>query len=78
MMSGGYLRGRCPLGIVLTGMATTAFAGSRAIRAAGGEVLTETESSCVVYGMPRSVWETGLATTEVPLSRMAAEMTARL
>jgi chemotaxis response regulator CheB len=45
---------------------------SRRIRAAGGEVLTETESSCVVYGMPRSVWE------EVPLSRMAAEMTARL
>jgi two-component system chemotaxis response regulator CheB len=70
--------GGATLGVVLTGMGDDGLAGSRAIRAAGGEILTETESSCVVYGMPRSVWEAGLATAEAPLSRMAAELMARL
>jgi len=70
--------GGAALGVVLTGMGDDGLAGSRAIRAAGGHVLTQTESSCVVYGMPRSVWEAGLATAEAPLSRMAAEIAARV
>ncbi|HET7754793.1 MAG TPA: chemotaxis-specific protein-glutamate methyltransferase CheB [Anaeromyxobacteraceae bacterium] len=69
--------GPATLGVVLTGMGDDGLEGSRAIRAAGGEILTETEASCVVYGMPRSVWEAGLATAEAPLSRMAAEVLAR-
>lgn len=69
--------GPATLGVVLTGMGDDGLEGSRAIRAAGGEILTETEASCVVYGMPRAVWEAGLATAEVPLSRMAAEVLAR-
>jgi two-component system chemotaxis response regulator CheB len=52
--------------------------GSRALVSAGGEVLTEAESSCVVYGMPRAVFEAGLAAAEAPLSRMAAEIMRRL
>jgi two-component system chemotaxis response regulator CheB len=70
--------GRATLGVVLTGMGDDGLTGSRAIRAAGGEVLTESESSCVVYGMPRSVWEAGLATAEAPLTRMASELIAHL
>ena len=66
------------LGVVLTGMGDDGLAGARAIRAAGGEVVTETESSCVVYGMPRAVWEAGLASAEAPLSRMAEELISRL
>ncbi len=65
------------LAVVLTGMGEDGLAGARAVRAAGGIVLTETEASCVVYGMPRAVWEAGLATAEAPLSRMAAEILAR-
>jgi two-component system chemotaxis response regulator CheB len=45
--------------------------GARQMRAAGGTILTESEASCVVYGMPRSVWEAGLATARAPLERMA-------
>jgi two-component system chemotaxis response regulator CheB len=70
--------GGATLGVVLTGMGDDGLEGARAIRAAGGEILTETESSCVVYGMPRSVWDAGLATAEAPISRMAAELVARL
>jgi two-component system chemotaxis response regulator CheB len=45
--------------------------GARQIHAAGGRVLTEAESSCVVYGMPRAVSEAGLSTGSFPLEGMA-------
>ncbi|MET0792038.1 MAG: chemotaxis-specific protein-glutamate methyltransferase CheB [Polyangiaceae bacterium] len=66
------------LGVVLTGMGDDGLLGARAIHAAGGQVLTEAESSCVVYGMPRVVFEAGLSAAEAHLSRMAAEISARV
>lgn len=66
------------LGVVLTGMGDDGLKGARAIVAAGGQVITEAESSCVVYGMPRVVKEAGLSSAEVPLGAMAAEISARL
>ncbi|WP_141621773.1 chemotaxis-specific protein-glutamate methyltransferase CheB [Myxococcus sp. AB036A] len=60
------------VGLVLTGMGDDGVAGARAIREAGGTVLTESESSCVVYGMPRAVKEAGLATASAPLEGMLA------
>jgi two-component system chemotaxis response regulator CheB len=66
------------LGIVLTGMGDDGLNGSRAIHEAGGKVLTEAESSCVIYGMPRCVREAGLAVAEVPLSKMVQEILRRL
>jgi two-component system, chemotaxis family, protein-glutamate methylesterase/glutaminase len=62
------------LGVVLTGMGDDGLQGARAIHAAGGTILTESQSSCVVYGMPRCVREAGLALAEAPLSAMAAEI----
>lgn len=59
------------LGVVLTGMGDDGLDGSRRIREAGGRILTEAESSSVVWGMPRCVWEAGLATAEAPLPAMA-------
>ncbi|HYQ44673.1 MAG TPA: chemotaxis-specific protein-glutamate methyltransferase CheB [Polyangiaceae bacterium] len=58
------------LGVVLTGMGNDGLVGARAITAAGGRVLTETEDSCVVYGMPRMVKEAGLSLAEAPLEQM--------
>jgi len=52
--------------------------GARAIRAAGGLVLTEAEPSCVVYGMPRAVKEAGLSDGEAELDDMAAAILAHL
>ncbi|HEX2568517.1 MAG TPA: chemotaxis-specific protein-glutamate methyltransferase CheB [Polyangia bacterium] len=65
------------LGVVLTGMGNDGLAGAQAVYAAGGRMLTESESSCVVYGMPRCVYEAGLADAEAPLDRMAAAILAR-
>ena len=59
------------LAAVLTGMGADGREGAAWIKAKGGTVLTEAESSCVVYGMPRSVVEAGLSDMIVPLDRMA-------
>ncbi|NVJ28555.1 chemotaxis-specific protein-glutamate methyltransferase CheB [Myxococcus sp. AM011] len=70
--------GKDTVGLVLTGMGDDGREGSRAIRAAGGTILTESESSCVVYGMPRAVDEAGLATASAPLDGMMALLLAQL
>lgn len=59
------------LAVVLTGMGSDGTQGSSWIKAQGGRVLTEAESTCVVYGMPRSVVEAGLSDASVPLPDMA-------
>jgi two-component system chemotaxis response regulator CheB len=66
------------LGAVLTGMGDDGLLGARAIVAAGGDVLTEAEASCVVYGMPRCVWEAGLAAAEARIDDMVAALIGRL
>lgn len=75
--SGAHAVGARALGVVLTGMGDDGLAGSRLIAAAGGALLVESESSCVVYGMPRSVNEAGLGAVSVPLDRMAAAIADR-
>ncbi len=68
--------GPAALGLVLTGMGNDGLAGARAIRRAGGRVFTEAESSCVVYGMPRAVFEEGLSTAQLALSDIAPALVA--
>jgi len=55
------LFGRRLLLVVLTGMGNDGVKGAEAVRANGGRVLVQEESSCTVYGMPRAVAEAGLA-----------------
>jgi two-component system, chemotaxis family, protein-glutamate methylesterase/glutaminase len=59
------------LGIVMTGMGDDGKQGAAWIKAQGGKILTEAESSCIIYGMPRSVAEAGLSDRAVPLPNMA-------
>ena len=58
--------------VVLTGMGKDGLEGARAVKAAGGRVLVEAESTCVVYGMPRAVAEAGLADEILPLGDLPA------
>lgn len=59
------------LGVVMTGMGSDGREGSAWIKARGGAVFAQSEDSCVVYGMPRSVIEAGLADAVFPLELMA-------
>ncbi|HEY0194436.1 MAG TPA: chemotaxis-specific protein-glutamate methyltransferase CheB [Kofleriaceae bacterium] len=75
--TGAAAVGNGALGVVLTGMGDDGLVGARQIAAAGGTLLTESASTSVVYGMPRSVYEAGLGATSVPLDQMAREITHR-
>ena len=57
--------------VVLTGMGRDGLEGAKAVRAAGGRILVEAESTCTVYGMPRAVAEAGLADAVLPLDQLA-------
>lgn len=58
------------LGVVMTGMGSDGKQGSAWIKSQGGLVYTESEETCVVYGMPSTVVEAGLSDRIVPLDRM--------
>ncbi|HEY0255569.1 MAG TPA: chemotaxis-specific protein-glutamate methyltransferase CheB [Kofleriaceae bacterium] len=76
--SGATAVGAKALGVVLTGMGDDGLIGSRQLAGSGAGLLTEAASSCVVYGMPRAVYEAGLGATSVPLERMAEEIARRV
>lgn len=59
------------LAVVMTGMGEDGCEGVRAMKRQGCICLTQEESSCVVYGMPRAVDEAGLSDARVPLEQMA-------
>ncbi len=60
--------------VVLTGMGSDGLRGARALREAGGVVLTEAEETCAVYGMPRNVEHAGLAHVVRPLELLPAAL----
>ncbi len=70
--------GRAVLAVVLTGMGTDGLKGARSVRSAGGIVLTQSQASCAIYGMPRSVDEAHLSCGSVPLPWMAREIAQRI
>lgn len=47
------------LGIILTGMGADGMAGAAAIKKNGGAIVIQDEKSCVVYGMPKAVYQAG-------------------
>lgn len=76
--SAAKVYGNRVLGVVMTGMGNDGKEGASWIKAKGGTILTESGESCIVYGMPKSVVESGLSDGSVPLTSMAAEITKRL
>ena len=53
--------GKSVVAVILTGMGMDGARGARKVKQAGGWVVAQEASSCVVYGMPRAVIEMGLA-----------------
>jgi two-component system chemotaxis response regulator CheB len=66
------------LGVVMTGMGNDGTEGAAWVKSQGGMILTESEESCIIYGMPRCVVESGLSDGEAPLASLAMEINKRL
>ena len=74
MESVASVYGQSSVGVVLTGMGADGTRGAGLIKKAGGTVIVEDESTCVIYGMPKSVTESGHTDEEVPLPRIASRI----
>lgn len=66
------------LAVILTGMGSDGCAGVRTCKRAACFCITQSEPTCVVYGMPRAVDEAGLSDISLPLDRIAAEIVLRV
>jgi two-component system chemotaxis response regulator CheB len=74
MASAAAAYGARTVGVVLTGMGSDGTEGLRAIQAAGGRTLAESEETCIIYGMPKAAVTAGVVSRVVPLDRMAEEI----
>ncbi|MEM1446290.1 MAG: chemotaxis-specific protein-glutamate methyltransferase CheB [Planctomycetota bacterium] len=63
------------LSFILTGIGEDGSKGAKALQEAGGHVVAQDRKSCVVYGMPRSVVERGLASAVMNPDQMADLLT---
>ncbi|MBP1156452.1 MULTISPECIES: chemotaxis response regulator protein-glutamate methylesterase [unclassified Paenibacillus] len=66
------------LSVILTGMGIDGLHGCGEVKARGGRVITESENSCVVYGMPKAVYEAGLADKQVLLNHVYQHIIAEI
>jgi two-component system chemotaxis response regulator CheB len=62
--------------VVLTGMGKDGLEGAKVVRRNGGRILTEAESTCTVYGMPRAIVDAELGDDVFPLPELAAAIAA--
>ena len=70
--------GRNTLAVQLTGMGHDGMKGAEEIVRLGGEVIAQDKGSSVVWSMPSSVIDAGLASLVLPPEQIAAEITSRL
>lgn len=62
------------MAIVMTGMGNDGLGGMRELKRTGCLSITQSEKTCVVYGMPLAVDEAGLSDEQVPLPMLASRI----
>jgi two-component system chemotaxis response regulator CheB len=70
--------GKRGLGVILTGMGSDGMEGIQALKQKGGRALAQSDSTCVVYGMPKAIVDAGLADEIVDIDSMAAAIMGNL
>ncbi len=60
------------LGIIMTGMGNDGTEGATLIRAAGGQIIAQDETSCTIYGMPKAAFESGTVNQVLSLEEIPA------
>jgi two-component system chemotaxis response regulator CheB len=71
LLSIAKLYGNRVVTAILTGMGNDGTNAAMLVHNSGGWVISEAEETCVVYGMPRSVFEAGASDEVVPLEKVA-------
>ena len=64
------------LGVIMTGMGKDGAAQLAEMRKKGAWTLGQDQESCIVYGMPKVAFEMGGVQKQVPLKKMADEISA--
>ena len=67
-------QGAAVLSIVMTGMGHDGLKGTQVLKAAGAYSLVQDEATSVVWGMPGSIAQAGLADRVAPLDQIAPEL----
>jgi two-component system, chemotaxis family, protein-glutamate methylesterase/glutaminase len=70
LQSASAIYGERLLSVILTGMGADGLIGCREVKENGGRVLVEAEESCIVYGMPKVIYDAGLADRQALLGNM--------
>ncbi len=68
------LFGKKAIGVILTGMGVDGAKGLLNMKISGARTLSQNESSCVVYGMPKAAWEMGASEEAVSLEQIASKI----
>ena len=58
-------------GVIMTGMGSDGTQGLRLMKQNGATIIAQNEATCVVFGMPKTAAETGLADAVLPLNQLA-------
>lgn len=66
-ISGAKVYGENLLGIILTGMGRDGADGIVEVKKAGGATISEDESTCIIYGMPKAAYDTNMIDEVIPL-----------
>ena len=64
--------------VILTGMGNDGLIGCGNVSANNGFIIVEAEESCIVYGMPKVVFEAGLADVQVGLPHIFEQIMSNL
>lgn len=78
LSSAARVYGDRTLAVILTGMGKDGLRGCEQVKQRGGRVIVESEQSCVVYGMPKAVYERGYADLQVPLEQIRRHILRRV
>jgi two-component system, chemotaxis family, protein-glutamate methylesterase/glutaminase len=66
------------LGVILTGMGNDGVAGAKALKAAGGYVVAQDESTSTIFGMPAEAIKAGAVDEVLPLGEISATIERRV
>lgn len=75
MKSVAPIYGPRTIGVILTGMGSDGAEGMKCIKQNGGKTIAQSGETCIVYGMPKAVIETGAADRVVALEDIAQVIT---